>query len=330
MTQRKTNQTSNMDDVAENESTIGVLEMEESCEQPDTLAKDQYISTDIKKKKPPLARSKTYHATLSKNNDIKKSKSLSLLQLPNKHSGQFHKIFKEISEEEEPQETFVCALQRDLIFQGRIYICPNQICFYSSFFGKDIKLIIPVTSVLAIKKRRSALLVPNALSIKTVTEKHNFISFLTRDSAYKALLSVCQLEEVGGETSLLTPLSPPAPFDASSGSSHSGSSNNSVCDEPDAPSARVKHETKKKENLTDIPLGPPLSEYIQGIRENTWKVLRLQTICDNHPIISIILICILITMALLVSSLYLAVKIASLEAQISILNDANGIQQIRG
>uniref|UniRef100_A0A8C4QBH4 GRAM domain-containing protein n=1 Tax=Eptatretus burgeri TaxID=7764 RepID=A0A8C4QBH4_EPTBU len=97
-----------------------------------------------------------------------------------------------------------------------MYICQNWICFHSSFFGKDIKLIIPVTSVLAIKKRRSALLVPNALSIKTATEKHNFISFLTRDSAYKALLSVCQLEEVGGETSTLTPLSQPELFDASS------------------------------------------------------------------------------------------------------------------
>ena len=35
-----------------------------------------------------------------------------------------------------------CALQRDLLLQGRLYISPNWLCFRASLFGKDIKVVI--------------------------------------------------------------------------------------------------------------------------------------------------------------------------------------------
>ena len=35
-----------------------------------------------------------------------------------------------------------CALQRDLLLQGRLYISPNWLCFHASLFGKDIKVVI--------------------------------------------------------------------------------------------------------------------------------------------------------------------------------------------
>lgn len=34
-----------------------------------------------------------------------------------------------------------CALQRDLLLQGRLYISPNWLCFHASLFGKDIKVV---------------------------------------------------------------------------------------------------------------------------------------------------------------------------------------------
>jgi len=33
-----------------------------------------------------------------------------------------------------------CALQRDILIQGRLYISPNWLCFYANLFGKDIKV----------------------------------------------------------------------------------------------------------------------------------------------------------------------------------------------
>lgn len=35
-----------------------------------------------------------------------------------------------------------CALQRDLLIQGRLYISPNWLCFHASLFGKDIKVVM--------------------------------------------------------------------------------------------------------------------------------------------------------------------------------------------
>lgn len=33
-----------------------------------------------------------------------------------------------------------CALQRDILIQGRLYISPNWLCFYANLFGKDVKV----------------------------------------------------------------------------------------------------------------------------------------------------------------------------------------------
>ncbi|MBZ3883394.1 GRAM domain-containing protein 2, partial [Sciurus carolinensis] len=64
-----------------------------------------------------------------------------------------------------------CALQRDLLLQGRLYISPNWLCFHASLFGKDIKVVIPVVSVQMIKKHKMARLLPNGLAITTNTSQ---------------------------------------------------------------------------------------------------------------------------------------------------------------
>uniref|UniRef100_A0A8C6RTN8 GRAM domain containing 2B n=1 Tax=Nannospalax galili TaxID=1026970 RepID=A0A8C6RTN8_NANGA len=53
------------------------------------------------------------------------------------------------------------------------------------------QISIPVFSVTLIKKTKTALLVPNALIIATVTDRYIFVSLLSRDSTYKLLKSVC-------------------------------------------------------------------------------------------------------------------------------------------
>ncbi|XP_043916250.1 GRAM domain-containing protein 2B [Protopterus annectens] len=71
---------------------------------------------------------------------------------------------------------------------------PDDICFHgfvSLLIMKDTKILIPVTSVILIKKTKAALLVPNAVVIATETEKYLFVSLLSRDGTYKLLKSVC-------------------------------------------------------------------------------------------------------------------------------------------
>uniref|UniRef100_A0A8C1I2Z0 GRAM domain-containing protein n=1 Tax=Cyprinus carpio carpio TaxID=630221 RepID=A0A8C1I2Z0_CYPCA len=86
---------------------------------------------------------------------------------------------------------YTCALQKDILYQGRLFVSDNWICFHSKVFGKDTKIAIPVASVTVIKKTKTAILVPNALVISTALERHVFVSFLSRDTTYKVLMSVC-------------------------------------------------------------------------------------------------------------------------------------------
>ncbi|XP_023568432.1 GRAM domain-containing protein 2A isoform X3 [Octodon degus] len=112
--------------------------------------------------------------------------------LLSKYNQQYHKLFKDIPVEEMVLKVCSCALQRDLLVQGRLYISPNWLCFHASLFGKDIKVVIPVVSVQMVKKHKMARLLPNGLAITTNTsQKYIFVSLLSRDSVYDVLRRVC-------------------------------------------------------------------------------------------------------------------------------------------
>uniref|UniRef100_A0A7N4P7Q2 GRAM domain containing 2A n=1 Tax=Sarcophilus harrisii TaxID=9305 RepID=A0A7N4P7Q2_SARHA len=124
-----------------------------------------------------------------KDEEIKKS---SLEVTPNKYNHQYHKLFKDIPPEETVLKVCSCALQRDILIQGRLYISHNWLCFHASLFGKDIKVVIPVLSVQMIKKHKMARLLPNGLAITTNTSrKYIFVSLISRDSVYDVLRRVC-------------------------------------------------------------------------------------------------------------------------------------------
>ncbi|XP_042307056.1 GRAM domain-containing protein 2B isoform X2 [Sceloporus undulatus] len=109
-----------------------------------------------------------------------------------KANAHFHKLFLDVPIDEPLRQNFTCALQKEILYQGKLFISENWICFHSKVFGKDTKITIPVLSVTLIKKTKTALLVPNALVITTLSDRYIFVSFLSRDTAYKLLKSVCR------------------------------------------------------------------------------------------------------------------------------------------
>uniref|UniRef100_W5KYZ6 GRAM domain-containing protein 2B-like n=1 Tax=Astyanax mexicanus TaxID=7994 RepID=W5KYZ6_ASTMX len=148
-----------------------------------------------KRKKTTLIRSKTFDPSLLSHvqSDIETKidrKKHHSYHFPRSNS-QYHKVFKDISENEHLKQSYTCALQKDILYQGRLFVSENWICFHSKVFGKDTKISIPVPSVTVIKKTKTAILVPNALVIATAQERHVFVSFLSRDTTYKVLMSVC-------------------------------------------------------------------------------------------------------------------------------------------
>uniref|UniRef100_A0A3P8RWT6 GRAM domain-containing protein n=1 Tax=Amphiprion percula TaxID=161767 RepID=A0A3P8RWT6_AMPPE len=113
-----------------------------------------------------------------------------------KTNAQYHKLFKEVSKDELLKQSYTCALQREILYQGKMFVSDNWICFHSKVFGRDTKISIPVLSVTFIKKTKTALLVPNALVIESTHDQHVFVSFLSRNTTYKLLRSICLHLEV--------------------------------------------------------------------------------------------------------------------------------------
>ncbi|XP_029367038.1 GRAM domain-containing protein 2B [Echeneis naucrates] len=147
------------------------------------------------KRKPALVRSKTFDHTLltqvHTDSDSKIERKKCHYSQLSKTNCQYHKIFKEISKEEQLRQSYTCALQKDILYQGRMFVSDHWICFHSKVFGKDIKIAIPVVSVTHIKKTKTAILVPNALVVATANDRYMFVSLLSRDNTYKFLMSVC-------------------------------------------------------------------------------------------------------------------------------------------
>lgn len=84
----------------------------------------------------------------------------------------------------------------DILLQGHMYITNNYFAFYSNVFGFVTKLLIPVVSVERISKEKTAKIIPNAIGVATLDERHVFGSFMSRESAYRLMLSVWRPTEV--------------------------------------------------------------------------------------------------------------------------------------
>ncbi|XP_017269758.1 GRAM domain-containing protein 2A isoform X2 [Kryptolebias marmoratus] len=122
-------------------------------------------------------------------------------QTVSKYNSQYHKLFPCVPKDEILMKVYSCALLRDILLQGRLYISRNWLCFYANLFGKDIKVAIPVVSVRLVKKHKTAGLVPNGLAITTDTnQKYVFVSLLSRDSVYDVLRRICTHLQVNGKS----------------------------------------------------------------------------------------------------------------------------------
>uniref|UniRef100_A0A8D0GXP2 GRAM domain containing 2A n=1 Tax=Sphenodon punctatus TaxID=8508 RepID=A0A8D0GXP2_SPHPU len=255
---------------------------------------------------------------------------------PNKYNSQYHKLFKDIPTEESVLKVCSCALQTDILIQGRLYISPNWLCFYANLFGKDIKVVIPVVSVQLIKKHKTARLLPNGLAITTnASRKYIFVSLISRDSVYDVLRRVCTHLQVSSKKSLTL---------------------KEFTEEPDTVSLEVivpevkwrkvspatlslslpdgdykcmhrasisSFSTKESSFTSEEPLVSGEGSLLNSVRENTEEELEVEPkyIAELRPSdyqllkIFIVLICLLV-----VSSSYLAFRIFRLEQQLCSLN----------
>ncbi|XP_061096587.1 GRAM domain-containing protein 2B isoform X2 [Conger conger] len=258
-----------------------------------------------------------------------------------KHNKSFHKLFPDIPESEDLIHAYICALQKEVPYHGRLYVSENYVCFYSSVLLKDTKVVIPVSSVLVLKKQNTALLVPNALSIRTCEgEKYLFVSLRNRESCYKLLLSVCpQLEDGStnsspifssvensfeqskhtnssqssledsfdqldkGDTSLLLNAQPPNPTKLSRDPVHHGNSATSRSNP-----LREKEDSSMEEDTG--------GSWVWSVTENVRTHLIQR---QSSSLNTLLFIYVLLVVLLLLSSGYIGLRIVALEEQLTSL-----------
>uniref|UniRef100_A0A8C5PD07 GRAM domain containing 1B n=1 Tax=Leptobrachium leishanense TaxID=445787 RepID=A0A8C5PD07_9ANUR len=104
----------------------------------------------------------------------------------------FRKLFKQLPETERLIVDYSCALQRDILLQGRLYLSENWICFYSNIFRWETLLTVRLKDICSMTKEKTARLIPNAIQLCTDTEKHFFTSFGARDRTYMMMFRLWQ------------------------------------------------------------------------------------------------------------------------------------------
>ncbi|XP_034997353.1 GRAM domain-containing protein 2B isoform X3 [Hippoglossus stenolepis] len=228
----------------------------------------------------------------------------------------YHKLFKDVSKDELLKQSYTCALQKDMLYQGKMFVSDNWICFHSKVFGRDTKISIPAMSVTFIKKTKTALLVPNALVIETTSDQHVFVSFLSRNTTYKLLKSICIHPEVEKTCNSPVPSSCENSFRVSSSSSLPLDFSRDFSDLDGVVQQR------RQEMMESSSSGSQTPDYdkITGSAKPTQRVVTLNDKSSQPKSLQAILLIYLVLVTVLVlSSCYMAFKIVALEHRLNSL-----------
>ena len=127
----------------------------------------------------------------------------------------FKKLFK-LPSEEHLLVDYSCALQKEILAHGRLYISLNYVCFRANIIGWETtvfyqllvlllicyvillfffcsKLIIRLKDIKNIYKDKTAKIIPNAISVLLENEKYFFTSCVSRYKTYTSLFRVWQM-----------------------------------------------------------------------------------------------------------------------------------------
>lgn len=109
-----------------------------------------------------------------------------------KKNSEFHTLFKDC--DINPNEKLIvdhsCALSRDILLQGRMYISDAHIGFFSNILGWVSTVFIPFKEIVQIEKKTTAGIFPNGIVIDTLHTKYIFASFMSRDATFDLITDV--------------------------------------------------------------------------------------------------------------------------------------------
>lgn len=110
-----------------------------------------------------------------------------------KRNRDFHQLFRSVPEDDYLIEDYSCALQREILAHGRLYVSEGHLCFSSNIFGWVTTLVMSFDEIVSVEKRNTALLFKNGLEISTLHAKNVFASFTSRDATYDLIVGIWKL-----------------------------------------------------------------------------------------------------------------------------------------
>ncbi|KAI9264127.1 hypothetical protein BDA99DRAFT_571617 [Phascolomyces articulosus] len=165
-----------------------------------------------------------------------------------KRNIEFHTLFRSVPESDHLMDDYGCALQKEILIQGRIYISGSHICFNANIFGWVTNLVIDFTDIIEIEKRSTAIFIPNAIQISTSQAKYFFASFLSRDQAYD---HITQLWRESQQRQTLSPSS-----DVTKVGSYDDQSSSNLTEDDDSMSS-LSYDTESSMDDRDTLFPPP-------------------------------------------------------------------------
>ncbi|KFZ02375.1 hypothetical protein V501_09587, partial [Pseudogymnoascus sp. VKM F-4519 (FW-2642)] len=110
-----------------------------------------------------------------------------------KRNRDFHQLFRSVPDDDYLIEDYSCALQREILAHGRLYVSEGHLCFSSNIFGWVTTLVMSFDEIVSVEKRSTALVFKNGLMISTLHSKNIFASFTSRDSTYDLIIDIWKL-----------------------------------------------------------------------------------------------------------------------------------------
>jgi hypothetical protein len=96
----------------------------------------------------------------------------------------FQKFFGPLDDGEHVLESYACALQREILAQGRLFVTNHRIAFHANIIGWVTNFSVPYGDIVSLDKRSTAVVIPNSIQVSTLHQRYFFASFLWRDQTY--------------------------------------------------------------------------------------------------------------------------------------------------
>ncbi|CAO3639336.1 unnamed protein product [Cunninghamella blakesleeana] len=213
-------------------------------------------------------------STTSTTNSVSTPTSITGATLPDncpiaseKDNQYFHALFKSVPENDRLIEIYKCALHREILLQGHLYISEHHICFHANIFGWITNLVIEYSEIVLIERRMTAMIIPNGIQIDTHHAKHTFASFIYREAAYQRLVSLWESHQKPSSSSSLLSGEDDDDDDWSvtSGDDDSITSSSSNYDNQDSLKHSLHHHHHHENDSSSIPLIGSLLNKWKGI-----------------------------------------------------------------